>query len=239
MSGPIPGIRIHRRQISRSFAARRRARSRAVICLCTSRQAPSRASRSSCSAGNCAGASSAPSRETSSPFHSAGRHRTSSAGHAPGCTASCACRRGAAAPGASRAVRGCPGSSSPRLGTSRSTIWANPCASLRSVLLACSDSAAFACRAWRHTSGTPNCLRACQCHTANDPVSIPTRVAVGARFFRTPAMATGVDRHLPSHSRRRLRQSHRSRSPSATRPCQRTVPSRPPSGKYSRRDYSM
>src|SRR5215472_14776618 len=81
------------------------------------------------------------------------------------------------------------------------TICASPNASLESVLLICIDSAAFACRAWMHTIGTPAAFSACQCQTASGPVSIATFTARSAFVRTASAIASGVERHVPCHTR--------------------------------------
>jgi hypothetical protein len=75
---------------------------------------------------------------------------------------------------------------------SQRTICARPNASLGSVLFSCIINAAFACRAWMHTTGSPASRRACQCHTHKGPVSSAIRITPGARFKISSAMLVGV-----------------------------------------------
>jgi hypothetical protein len=68
-----------------------------------------------------------------------------------------------------------------------------PNASLRSLLLICILSAAFACRASMQITGSPRCLSSLQSQVAVGPVSSPTRRAPAAFARTNSAIASGSD----------------------------------------------
>src|ERR1700681_207933 len=79
-------------------------------------------------------------------------------------------------------------------------ICARPWASLASVLLTLSDSAALAWRASTQITGRPASFSSWKSQLDNCPLSSPIRTAWGACCFTADAMASGVESTRPRHT---------------------------------------
>jgi hypothetical protein len=77
---------------------------------------------------------------------------------------------------------------------------AMPTASLRSLLLICIFSAAFACLASIQMIGRPILSNSVQSHVDVAPVSSPIRTTCGACDFMNAEMASGLDATVPSRT---------------------------------------
>src|SRR5579863_3633002 len=77
---------------------------------------------------------------------------------------------------------------------------AMPTASLRSLLLICIFSAAFACRASMQMTGSPILLSSVHSHVDVAPVSSPILVTCGACDLTNAAIVSGSDATTPSRS---------------------------------------
>lgn len=77
---------------------------------------------------------------------------------------------------------------------------AMPTASLRSLLLICIFSAAFACLASMQMTGSPILFSSVQSHVDVAPVSSPMRTTCGAWALTNAAIASGFDATTPSRS---------------------------------------
>src|SRR5438105_3880218 len=77
---------------------------------------------------------------------------------------------------------------------------AMPAASLRSLLLICILSTAFAWRASIQITGRPSCLSSVHSHVAVGPVSRPIRTAPGAFNLTNAAIASGSESTTPSRT---------------------------------------